>query len=216
MKKSFSEIFVDIKLLHEPITRDMLCHEPYTPESVDSHSPMPEKNEPSKNEPSKKFVSPTQLKSRLEELSKSPRLMKRSTSENVDMNVDSTRFRTRAMSEVPTKNHRLLSVASRGSLHRLQSHHSSSSESWYESDKDDILDKKFCCGDDETIQQDYKVKVKRKKLLCTSKLKKSKSNVDFFSPRTKFKFRRYKNAELDQKGRGFINHHQIYLHSEYR
>ncbi|XP_045473491.1 inositol polyphosphate-5-phosphatase A isoform X1 [Harmonia axyridis] len=35
---------VDSKLLHEPpITKDMLMHEPYTPESTESHSPMPDK-----------------------------------------------------------------------------------------------------------------------------------------------------------------------------
>lgn len=41
IKRSYPDVrTIDARLLQEPITRDMLTHEPYTPESADSHSPV--------------------------------------------------------------------------------------------------------------------------------------------------------------------------------
>lgn len=141
---SFSRIPVDSKLLHEPLTKDMLSHEPYTPESVDSHSPaVIEDIDLAKIR--KNSVSPDQLKDKLEEIirmefSKSPRLMKRSASESVDtIRHKEGFFRSRAMSEIPkTAKARLIPTTRAGSLQRLQSHHSSSDEEWFEFDNETI------------------------------------------------------------------------------
>lgn len=117
---------IDNKLLHEPITKDMLLHEPYTPESVDSHSPQPEKDDITTNL-RRNSVTPEQLKSRLESY-----IMH----ELIDNQISD--FRGRTMSELP-KN-RLISTSNDEkksiSLQRLQSHHSSSDDDWFELTKD--------------------------------------------------------------------------------
>lgn len=142
-RKSYDDLAVDSRLLHEPITRDMLSHDPYTPESVDSHSPNPEKFE--NIDPRRNSVSPEQLKSRLEKIAYYENILKnetptqikikRSISHNANVNGTPREiFRTRAMSELPrilTKV-RLISTASVQSTLRLQSHHSSSDEEWFE------------------------------------------------------------------------------------
>lgn len=134
-RSSFSINPIDSKLLHEPLTKDMLTHEPYTPESADSHSPVVLSDDKDR----KNSVSPDQLKDKLEqiilkELKKSPRLMTRSASESVEtMKCKGGFFRSRAMSEVAkTTRARLIPTAKAGSLQRLQSHHSSSDEEWFE------------------------------------------------------------------------------------
>ncbi|KAG5882452.1 hypothetical protein JTB14_036454 [Gonioctena quinquepunctata] len=142
-RSSFTKI--DCKLLHEPITRDMLSHEPYTPESMDSHSHSPSSgnlNTVGKEDEEIKHgsVSPAQLKTRLEsiirlELDKTPKLIRRSASESVNIiQSNNSFFRDRSMSEVPksTIRARLISSPDTASLQRLQSHHSSSEEEWYE------------------------------------------------------------------------------------
>lgn len=137
--KPFSnEPIVDSKLLHEPITRDMLSHEPYTPESADSHSPNPEKVEEDNRRNS---VSPSDLKNRLEDIirtSQSPIAeIKRSVSQGMVVNDGGDGFRHRTMSETvkKTSRARLISSASVTSTVRLQSHHSSSGEEWFEFDE---------------------------------------------------------------------------------
>lgn len=145
IRSSFAKIpVIDSKLLHEPLTREMLSHEPYTPESVDSHSPIEKIYEEPEEGLRRNSVSPDLLKKRLQSiklgLSKSPKLMKRSASENVDIpHGRENFFRMRAMSEVPklTKA-RLISTQSAGSLHRLQSHHSSSDEEWFEFEQESL------------------------------------------------------------------------------
>lgn len=129
---------VDSKLLHEPITRDMLSHEPYTPESADSHSPNPEIVEEDNRRNS---VSPSDLKNRLEDIirtSQSPiPEIKRSVSQNVVLIDNGDGFRHRTMSETvkKTSRARLISSVSVTSTVRLQSHHSSSGEEWFEFDE---------------------------------------------------------------------------------
>lgn len=139
VNRSFQNITpIDSRLLQQPITREMLSHDPYTPESIDSHSPFSEKVVVTEDEARRNSVSPTQLKTRLESIMrldprKSPGVMKRSASENADvLRPVEHFFRTRAMSEVPKTRPKLISVTSAGSLHRLQSHHSSSDEDWFE------------------------------------------------------------------------------------
>ncbi|EFA09776.1 inositol polyphosphate-5-phosphatase A isoform X1 [Tribolium castaneum] len=131
-RKSYPNVAIDSQLLHEPITRDMLLHEPYTPESAESRSPMPEEKDKDEAEP----VSAAQLKRRLEYILSLERKfpMTRSESANVEMRASNgTFFRNRAMSEVPRmRRMRLISTTSASSIHRFQSHHSSSDEDWYE------------------------------------------------------------------------------------
>lgn len=142
-RKSYDDIAVDSRLLHEPITREMLSHDPYTPESADSHSPNPEK--PEQDDLRRNSVSPEQLKSRLEKIAhhenslnfeKVKKIgMKRSVSENVKIGGSPREhFRSRAMSELPRKltRARLISTDSIQSTVRLQSHHSSSDEEWFQ------------------------------------------------------------------------------------
>ncbi|KAJ8917854.1 hypothetical protein NQ315_010767 [Exocentrus adspersus] len=145
-RTSYANISVDSKLLHEPITRDMLSHDPYTPESGDSplHSPLSEKESTDARRDS---VSPLQLKHRLEsiikrDLRKSPKLMTRSASENVQLGfMRDNFFRNRAMSEIPKNvRARLISSDSVNSLYRLQSHHSSSDEDWFEFENESVTD----------------------------------------------------------------------------
>lgn len=148
-RKSFDNLAVDSRLLHEPITKDMLKHDPYTPESVDSHSPNPEKVENNDDEElsRRNSVTPEQLISRLEKIARSEHVFNnvnttknlskitRSTSHNTNINgTPKEVFRTRAMSEIPRKLTiaRLISTASVQSTLRLQSHHSSSDEEWFE------------------------------------------------------------------------------------
>lgn len=145
-RKSYDDLAVDCRLLHEPITRDMLAHDPYTPESADSHSPNPEKAELADDEPRRSSVTPEQLISRLEKIAHYehafkvdlPRDLRMTRSVSHNMNVNGTPkeiFRSRAMSEIPgkvAKKARLISTASVQSTLRLQSHHSSSDEEWFE------------------------------------------------------------------------------------
>lgn len=129
---------IDSQLLHEPITRDMLAHEPYTPESADSHSPNPEILEEDNRRNS---VSPSDLKTRLEDIirtSQSPIAeIKRSVSQGVGICEKDDTFRLRTMSETvkKTSRARLISSVSVTSTVRLQSHHSSSDEEWFEFDE---------------------------------------------------------------------------------
>lgn len=182
---SFSRNPIDSKLLHEPITKDMLNHDPYTPESADSHSPVV-MEEDDLEKIRKASVSPDQLKHKLEtiirmEFSKSPRLMKRSASESVDtIRHKEHFFRSRAMSEVPkTIKAKLISSTGVGSLQRLQSHHSSSDEEWFEFDNDTTPAKSLAdcaeCFDDggpkdiipttaaSTVQQEVPTPIRKKK-----------------------------------------------------
>ncbi|KAF5273923.1 hypothetical protein FQA39_LY01038 [Lamprigera yunnana] len=145
-RKSFDNIAVDSNFLHEPITRDMLMHEPYTPESVESHSPGIEKmeyiEEPLKIE--RNSVSPQELKTKLEDIlrienAKSRKfLMKRSTSQYITKTTSQqNNFRERSMSELPIQisKARLKYDSSVTSTSRLNSHHSSSDEDWFEFDE---------------------------------------------------------------------------------
>lgn len=133
-----SRPIIDAQLLHEPITRDMLSHEPYTPESADSHSPNLEKVDEDNRRNS---VSPSDLKTRLEDIirtSQSPIAeIKRSVSQGVGISDNEDGFRLRTMSETVKKasRARLISSASVTSTVRLQSHHSSSDEEWFEFDE---------------------------------------------------------------------------------
>ncbi|KRT80086.1 hypothetical protein AMK59_8666 [Oryctes borbonicus] len=155
-RQSYSNIPVDSKLLHEPITRDMLSHDPYTPESSCSRSPCPENHDQVDNkELRRKSVTPEELRRRLEYVLKGNHShhLKRSTSIDVRPHlVAKEMLRTRAMSEIPKRSirPRLISTSSLQSLQRLQSHHSSSEEDWFEYDiesqeKDCVI--KECCDD---------------------------------------------------------------------
>lgn len=140
-RKSFSDIPVDSKLLHEPITKEMLSHEPYTPESADSHSPNTEKIDIEQTENRKDSVSPLQLRNRLENIiqtSQSPEtFIKRCVSQNAIVASVKEDFHKRTLSETvrKTTRARLISSASANSTVRLQSHHSSSDEDWFEFDE---------------------------------------------------------------------------------
>lgn len=160
-RSSFSRIPIDIKLLHEPLTKDMLSHEPYTPESGDSHSPVALEDTVEENR--NNSVSADQLKDKLEriilmEMKKSPRLMQRSASESVEtMKYINGFFRTRAMSEAgKTVRVKLIQTTKPGSLQRLQSHHSSSDEEWFEFENDVTPAKKNDCTEfsDEIFSKD--------------------------------------------------------------
>lgn len=150
----FTTPVVDSRLLHEPITKDMLSHEPYTPESADSHSPNPEKID---EETRRSSVSPIQLKNRLENIirtSGSPKVMKRSVSQNVAVCAPKIDFRCRAMSETVSKiaRARLISSGSVTST-RLQSHHSSSDEDWFQFDENSNSKENCCLKREESIVQ---------------------------------------------------------------
>lgn len=156
-RKSYTNILVDSKLLHEPITRDMLSHDPYTPESSCSRSPCPENHDQVDNRESRRqSVTPEELRRRLEHVLNSDQvhLLKRSTSIDISRRlVAKEAFRTRAMSEIPKRSirARLISTGSIHSMQRLHSHHSSSEEDWFEyeiesGDKDSVI--KECCDDD--------------------------------------------------------------------
>lgn len=180
-RKSFNDIPVDSKLLHEPITKEMLSHEPYTPESADSHSPNVEKIDNEQSEDRRESVSPLQLRNRLENIiQQSPTsLIKRSVSQNAIIANVKEDFHKRTLSETvrKTTRARLISSGSVSSTVRLQSHHSSSDEDWFEFDensnsrnsKEDCLLKEepdvlcvteFCESD---IAQDRKSSVSRRK-----------------------------------------------------
>lgn len=179
-KRSYSNVVIDSKLLHEPITRDMLSHDPYTPESAESRSPLPLSHDDTvKNR--RDSVSPEQLKTRLESILKLEQRkypMTRSVSENVDVNggnrSSSNFFRTRALSEVPKiRKMRLISTDSIGSVQRLQSHHSSSDEDWFEYDEhDDVIKEDSAISDeiilDEAHSNNKTLNKKRNKLNCCS------------------------------------------------
>lgn len=66
-KDKSSYTSVDSNYLHDPFTKDRLTHDPYTPESIDSHSPNPD----TENAERKLSVSPRILKSRLEHILRS-------------------------------------------------------------------------------------------------------------------------------------------------
>ncbi|KAI4462130.1 trisphosphate 5-phosphatase [Holotrichia oblita] len=158
-RKSYTNIPVDNKLLHEPITRDMLSHDPYTPESSCSRSPCPENQDQVDNrELRRQSVTPEELRNRLEHIlkGKNSHHLKRSTSIDITPHLFvKEMFRTRAMSEIPKRSMRprLISTSSIHSLQRLQSHHSSSDEDWFEyeieaQEKDCVI--KGCCDDNNT------------------------------------------------------------------
>lgn len=178
-KRSYINVAIDSKLLHEPITRDMLSHDPYTPESAESRSPLPLSNdETMKNR--RDSVSPEQLKTRLESILKSEQRkypMTRSVSENVYVNggndSSSYFFRTRALSEVPKiRKMRLISTNSISSVQRLQSHHSSSDEEWFEYDEHDVIKQDSAISDEMIVGEAHNntktLNKKRNKLNCCS------------------------------------------------
>lgn len=190
-RSSFPRIPVDSNFLHEPLTKDMLSHEPYTPESVDSHSPAV-LDDSDLDKIRKNSVSADQLKHKLEKIismeqRRSPRLMKRSASESVEtVKYKDGFFRSRAMSEVSKSTRaKLIPTTKAASLQRLQSHHSSSDEEWFEFDNDTTpaksLDECTECSDevkeeidttvpstDEVPIPDKKKKSKRK---CSLRIK---------------------------------------------
>lgn len=148
-RNSFSE--VDRTLLHEPFTKDMLLHDPYTPESIESHSPQPNDQldiQPPDFSLRKQSVSPQILKSRLEIILRSEidavkpfkqrlqRHLTKSQSQQLDSRPENefVYSRARCMSESAKKNSRakLISLNSAQSKLRLESHHSSSDEDWFE------------------------------------------------------------------------------------
>lgn len=175
-RSSFSNVIdIDRTLLHEPFTKDMLMHDPYTPESIESHSPLPlplsndrnipfdfanNNNNNSTSTHRNQSVSPTILKSRLEVILKTEndlrvpeptdrdskkltkfrrcRHLTKSQSQQLDSksaNRHVDYIRTRCLSESAKKNNvraRLISSNSAQSMLRLQSHHSSSDEEWFE------------------------------------------------------------------------------------
>lgn len=186
---------IDSNLLQEPsITREMLKHDPYTPESTDSHSPNPTLGERGKNleQDRKGSVAPEQLKTRLENILRFERetrerlkkkhkmqsKMTRSVSQTVDVGeIKCDAFRNRAMSDLPKRvpRLRLISSASIQSTLRLQSHHSSSDEEWFESEssRSDVRDEE---DNWETLEKDNKgddeiktcevLKMKKEKIKC--------------------------------------------------
>lgn len=187
-RKSFDNITVDSNFLHEPITRDMLMHEPYTPESADSHSPGIEKLEQIEAQMLKKrnSVSPHELKTKLEDIlrienAKSQKfLMKRSASQYITKSSSPKQFRDRSMSEIPRKTTRarLISNTSITSRNRIESHHSSSDEDWFEFDE--LLEPKPHSKhvdlevDDNFIQPEIKSDISKKGRLFDNKGMKSK------------------------------------------
>lgn len=146
---------VDNNLLHDFYTKDMLTHDPYTPESAESHSPLPEEK--------KKSVSPRILKSRLENILRNDELcvhkkLEHSLSDNIFKSkpylsksqsqilnhLQEPTFRQRCMTEGSRKVSKAKLLSSAQSIHRLQSHHSSSDEEWFVFEevelKDDIFE----------------------------------------------------------------------------
>lgn len=153
-RNSFAD--VDRSLLHEPFTRDMLLHDPYTPESIESHSPQPndQLDIPPDFSLRKQSVSPQILKSRLEIILRSEidpvttdthlkpfkqhlqRHLTKSQSQQLDSRPQNELVyrRARCLSESAKKNSRakLITLNSAQSKLRLESHHSSSDEDWFE------------------------------------------------------------------------------------
>lgn len=159
---------VDSRLLHEPYTRDMLSHDPYTPESVDSHSPLPEEKKP-------KSVSPRILKSRLENILRAEEFgTKRNLSKSQSLQFGNEScgdgFRGRSMTEVSRKKSRakLIGTNSALSVHRLQSHHSSSDEEWFEFEEVEINDNVFEDRPDDATPKKNKKKPKIDTCCCVS------------------------------------------------
>ncbi|XP_071050398.1 uncharacterized protein [Onthophagus taurus] len=143
-RKSYTNISVDSKLLHEPITKDMLSHDPYTPESADSRSPCVEPNyNADVKELRRKSVTPQELKNKLESILRldKAQCLKRSVSTNIVLQaVPKELFRTRAMSELTnSKKQSTISVVSIG---RLQDYCSSSDDDWY--GKEETYSQKSC------------------------------------------------------------------------
>lgn len=112
LKHSTSDITINPNLLREPVTRDMLQHDPYTPESAESHSPNQEKVDVALSDLRRTSVSPMLLKKRLEtflkENSKPSMAITRSVSQHVNVAelptiaADEDAIRPRAMSELQT------------------------------------------------------------------------------------------------------------------
>lgn len=134
---AYTNPVVDSKLLHEPLTREMLSHDPYTPESTDS----PNSEKVIEDDSTPQSVKPEVLKSRLEsilhfgESQVLPKVgkMQRSASQGVNQPLIKSSFRNRAMSDIPKDSPKLkLSLSAAQSSLRLQSHHSSSDEDWFE------------------------------------------------------------------------------------
>lgn len=213
-RNSFIDV-VDSTLLHDAYTKHQLMHDPYTPESIESHSPLPSDDAQQKDDaippagfgPDRKLsVSPRILKSRLEnilrtelpesnrtecniELTKPKRYnesiiecndeltkSKRFNDSIIELQTKAKRFesltkldrnrsqsqhinyrpevyqRARCQSESAKKNTRarLISTTSVHSAHRLQSHHSSSDEDWFDFEEKDaeLNDSKINLTDD--------------------------------------------------------------------
>lgn len=148
---------LDSTLLHEPCTKEMLLHDPYTPESAESHSPLPEEKK------DKKSVSPRILKSRLENIlrkedhkklaysvsdsrvtQKIKPYLSKSHSQHLNYLEEPVMYRQRCMTEISRKVSKAKLISSAHSVQRLQSHHSSSDEDWFEFEdvelKDDIFE----------------------------------------------------------------------------
>lgn len=161
---------VDSKLLHEPYTRDMLSHDPYTPESIESHSPLPEE----KKDIKKQSVSPRILKSRLENILRSEeevkpkKFLSKSISEHLDSDFNREPYRTRCMTEGSRKISRAKLISSSQSVHRLQSHHSSSDEEWFEFEEIEKDDDDVFKTEDEPEIQTTKKKNKFEACCCLS------------------------------------------------
>lgn len=209
---------VDSNYLHEPFTKDMLSHDPYTPESIESHSPHPEEKRDELILRQKQSVSPRILKSKLENILKSEKdkehkkithtqsekpftnlkeehkklshtksdsrflgyifsehkplsiideitqehkkltytqsdipptnlqtrqhkFLSKSQSQNLEKNLEYPQaFRKRCMTEVvrKTSKAKLIGADRAQSITRLQSHHSSSDEEWFEFEEVDV------------------------------------------------------------------------------
>lgn len=151
---------VDNKLLHEPLTRDMLSHDPYTPESSCSRSPCPENQDQVDNkEYRRRSVTPEELTKRLEQFLNiaQSHCLKRSTSIDIISHMGPKEtFRIRAMSEIPnqlSKSHRthIISTSSLESTGKINR-----SEEWFDYEiktqgKDPVI-KEYC--DDNTNSTD--------------------------------------------------------------
>lgn len=248
---------VDSNYLHEPFTKDMLTHDPYTPESIESHSPLPEEKRESVVT-KKQSVSPRILKSRLENILRSEhindddtddvfytndeknkevsdsrllgyvfpenkklsstknlskilqdnkfthhklchtqseipnrfvkhrpcRLLSKSQSQHLERNFEEPEgFRKRCFTEVTRKTSRarLIGADRAASITRLQSHHSSSDEEWFEFEEIDVVEQIEDTNSDEKIDGvsiEKKVEVKEEGVVKEEKKIKKKQMID--------------------------------------
>lgn len=139
-RKSFRDSPVDSRFLHEPVTKEMLSHEPYTPESTDSHSPNTEKIDSEEGEDRRDSVSPLQLKTRLENIihtsmSTATFIEKSGSEDGVSAPRDDFCRQTLSETVRNATNANLVSCSNITSTVRLLSHHSSSDEEWFEFDE---------------------------------------------------------------------------------